>query len=201
MAKQPPDPLSIALLGAYLTPQYEYGQTVTDAIRGDVIITRTSAAPIPWPMGALDGNLKPGLVIFAGLLEALSTESATAICHHWGITAQTVSKWRGLLGIDQKTPGARRLRQQKLTPHLNAGRSLIDYTTPERSRKIAAKKIGKPRPQHVLDAMREGRGVRAWTPEEDEAVRTLSVSEVVKQTGRTRGAVYRRRARLNAAYD
>lgn len=99
-------------------------------------------------MGALDGNLKPGLVIFAGLLEALSTESASAICHHWGVTAQTVSKWRRLLGIDQKTPGARRLRQQKLTPHLDAVRSLIDYTKPERGRKIAASRTGKPRPQY-----------------------------------------------------
>ncbi len=105
-----PDHLSIALIGRYRAPRYRYGEIVADATRGDVIITRTSSAPIPWPMGKILSSRKPGLVIFAGLFEALSTESAVAICHHWGINPQTVSKWHGLLGIDQKTLGALRLR-------------------------------------------------------------------------------------------
>ncbi len=111
-----PDPLAIALTRTYSTPRYEYGDTVTDAIRGDVVIVKTSDAPIPWPMARLPGGRKPGLVVFDGLLIALRTESNVAICHWWSVTGQTVTKWRRLLGIDQKTPGALRLRQQRLTP-------------------------------------------------------------------------------------
>ena len=61
-----PDPLSIALTRPYRTPRYRYGQTVEDAIRGPVIITRTSDAPIPWAMGKIPGGRKAGLVIFKG---------------------------------------------------------------------------------------------------------------------------------------
>lgn len=80
-----PDPLSTALIGRYRPPRYRYGEIVTDAIRGDVIVTRASDAPIPWPMGKIPGSRKPGLVIFQGLEKALRMESASAICHHWGI--------------------------------------------------------------------------------------------------------------------
>jgi hypothetical protein len=41
----------------------------------------------------------------------------------------------------------------------------------------------------------EGQHAR-WTDEEDELVRTLSVPEVVKRTGRTLSAVYSRRGEL-----
>lgn len=214
-----PDALSIALIGRYRAPRYRYGETVTDSIRGDVIVTRTSDAPIPWPMGKIPGSRKPGLVIVAGLEKALRTESALAICHHWGITPQTVSKWRGLLGIDQKTAGARLLRQNRLTPHLNTARALIDYTKPERGQKIADAKRGKPRPKHVIEALRSanvGRPLsedhrrkigeasrrngirppkagRAWTAEEDALLHGKTAADVAKATGRTLRAVYDRR--------
>lgn len=217
-----PDPLSIALIRRYRTPRYRYGETVTDAIRGAVIVTKTSEAPIPWPMAKLPGGRKAGLVVFKGLEIALRTESALAICHHWGVTPQTVSKWRGLLGIDQKTPGAKRLRRKKLTPVLNEARKLIDYTNPERIQKIATARTGKPRPKHVQKMLRtinvgktaspevrqrisEGLkrgGVRPpkagkpWTAAEDNLIRTKPAAEVVKLTGRTLASVYKRRHQL-----
>ncbi len=220
-----PDPLAIALTRTYSTPRYEYGDTATDAIRGDVVIVKTSDAPIPWPMAKLPGGRKPGLVVFDGLLIALRTESNVAICHWWGVTGQTVTKWRRLLGIDQKTPGALRLRQQRLTPVLNEARHLIDYNAPERVQKIAAARTGKPRPKHVQAMLKTSRigkpisaehrqkltegfrraGVRPpkagkpWTPDEDHAVRTLSAAEVVKTTGRTLQAVYDRRRLLGVS--
>jgi hypothetical protein len=92
---------------------------------------------------------------------------------------------------------------------------------PERRRKIAEAKRGKPRPRHVIEAMRRARlgshlteetrsrmseahkrrgtlvpGTILWTPEEDELVKTLPVEEAAKRTGRSLSAVYARRWRL-----
>lgn len=88
-----------------------------------------------------------------------------------------------------------------------------------RRAKIAAAKRGKPRPRHVIEAMRRGRlgkphspeakakmsafqkarGTRPpaagvpWTVEEDAICRTHPAAEVVRLTGRTLTAVYSRR--------
>jgi hypothetical protein len=40
---------------------------------------------------------------------AIRRESALAICHHWGITPQTVTKWWKALGIGPVTEGTHRL--------------------------------------------------------------------------------------------
>ncbi len=216
------DALSIALIGQYATPRYNYGDTVTDVIRGDVVIAKTTDAPIPWPMGKLRGSRKSGLVIFDGLLIALRTESASAICHHWSVTPQTVSKWRRLLGIESTTPGSTELRKQRLEPRGDAMRAKIDRSSSARNAKIAAAKRGKLRPIHVRDALlkanvgralsREHRrkigdglrraGVRPpkarrpWTAEEDVAPRTCTATDTARITGRTLPAVYTRRHQL-----
>ncbi len=150
-------------------------------------------------MGKLPGSREPGLVVFAGLLDALRTESALAVCHHWGVTPQTFSNWRGLLGIYQKTLGALRLRQQRLTGHLNAVRPLIDYNAAERGQKIAAARTGKPRPKHVMEALRAANAKRSGTEAEDQAVRMQSPAEAARITGRTMHAVYGRRHALGLA--
>ena len=88
--------------------------------------------------------------------------------------------------------------------------------------KIAKAKLGKPRPRHVIEAMRRThvgrplpastrakmsashrrRGTRppwvgpAWEPWEDRLCRKLPVAEVAKRTGRAIGAVYTRRSIL-----
>jgi hypothetical protein len=90
---------------------------------------------------------------------------------------------------------------------------------PARRAKIAAAKRGKPRPPHVVEAMRKGRlgtphsaGARAkmseahrrrgtrppkaarpWTEAENQLVRTLPAAEVARLTGRTLVAVWARR--------
>jgi hypothetical protein len=95
---------------------------------------------------------------------------------------------------------------------------------PERRRKIAAARRGKPRPPHVVEAMRRGRAGkpqseetgakigaasrargawppaagRPWTPEED-ALLTLPTAEAAARTGRSVGAVKCRRAELRRA--
>jgi hypothetical protein len=94
---------------------------------------------------------------------------------------------------------------------------------PERREKIAAAKRGKPRPQHVIEAVRQAhlgthhseetrrrmseahkrRGTRPpaagrpWTPEEDALLGTMPDSEVAQRTSRTPGAVAGRRVALD----
>jgi hypothetical protein len=84
-------------------------------------------------------------------------ESASAVCFWWGVTAQTVSKWRKEMGVAPMTEGTRRLKAAN--PGLPVAREQARGTLgdPERRRKIAASKVGKKRPWHVIEAMREGR--------------------------------------------
>jgi hypothetical protein len=91
-----------------------------------------------------------------------------------------------------------------------------------RREKIAAARRGKSRPRHVIAAMARGRrgkphtaearrkmseahrrrgarppkAGRPWTPQEDEAARTLPAPEAARRTGRTLAAVYGRRVKL-----
>jgi hypothetical protein len=152
-------------------------------------------------------------------------EAVQAVAHHFGVTDQTISKWRRLLGIvGQPTKGTHRLKvehgKERLDDALPAAWAKAD--DPERCRKIAEARRGKPRPEHVVEAMRRGRtgkpqseearakmsaahrargtrppkAGRPWTHAEDEAVRTLSPAEAAERTGRTLRAVYSRRAEL-----
>lgn len=158
-----------------------------------------------------------------GLAKALRLESATAICHHWQVTPQTVTRWRNQLGIGPNTAGSRELRRDhgkrnfpKVKPKLRS-----KAHDPERAAKIAATKRGKPRPPEVIEAMREakvGRKLSAkhrrklseaqrrrhadhprpdrWTSDEDGIIRTCSTDEAVRRTGRSLKAVQLRRHRL-----
>src|SRR5262245_63743639 len=89
-----------------------------------------------------------------------------------------------------------------------------------RREKIAQAKRGKPRPRHVIEAMRKGRtgkphdeearrkmrearrarvtppSGKGWTAEEDDLVRTLPAREAAERTGRSLTAVYSRRGVL-----
>jgi hypothetical protein len=149
--------------GPYAAPRFKYGQRVTDEARGEVEIVGLSDAKIPWPTAKLTTivSRKAGLVIYKGLAKALRTESATAICYWWGVTAQTVSKWRNLLGVDRSSiPGETLLRKEAVhEPYFKRFRKagLVKSGDPVRRAKIAATQRGKPRPRHVIDAMRDGR--------------------------------------------
>src|SRR6516165_4814506 len=87
------------LLGKYRTPRFRYGRKVLCAVRGEVTIVGMTDAPIPWPIGKRGRGRS--LVVFKDLAKALRRESNQAICQWWGITPQTVSKWRKALGIGQ----------------------------------------------------------------------------------------------------
>ncbi|MGC3971813.1 MAG: hypothetical protein QM775_32065 [Pirellulales bacterium] len=96
--------------GPYKTPKFKLGQHVKCAVRGPVTINKLSDSRIPWPMGRTEDNTNRMLVVYGGLEEAVRRESATAVCHWWGVTAQTVSKWRGAMGVGRYTEGNLQLR-------------------------------------------------------------------------------------------
>ena len=192
-------------------------------VRGEVIITGISDAPIAWPIGKVRQGR--ALVVYKGLAKAIRRESNQAVYRWWGITPQTVSKWRRLLRVPRATPGTSRLHSTYATsdPAIIAGRRKAHAKArdPERCRKIAEARRGKPRPPHVREAMlkaslgrrpseesrrkmseahrRRGTlvpGTIPWTADEDELVRTLPAEEVAKRTGRSLSGVYARRGRL-----
>ena len=108
------------LLGTYRTPRVRVVLSC-EARDCDVIVTGYSDARIPWPLGRQRGRSARALVVYGGLAEAVRRESNVAVCHWFGITPQTVSKWRKALGVEPANPGTHRL-------------------------KIAAARRGKPRP-------------------------------------------------------
>lgn len=129
---------------------------MTDEVRGEVVITGLSDASIPWPVGKRPASRGRALVVYAGLAEAVRRESSAAICHHWGVSAQTVSKWRKECGVGQMTEGTSLLKSQALAESeaLATARERIDHQDPERNRKIRESKLGKARPEHVIAALR-----------------------------------------------
>lgn len=210
--------------GPYRTPRFKYGAYVKDARRGQVKIVGLSNALIPWPMAAKRGGKSP--VLYGALLRAVQRESNQAVAHWWGVSGQTVTAWRKALGVRPTTDGTSKLRSAHfLEPWARKAqqKAWAKARDPGRRAKIAAARRGKPRPPHVIEAMRNARlgkplsaetrrkmseaqkrrgswppaaRGRPWTAEEDELVRTLQIGEVAKRTGRTESAVQNRRAKL-----
>lgn len=213
------------LLGTYPTPRVRLGMVVADEARGImVVVVGMSDARTPWPIGKAEGGRARSLIVFAGLAEAVRRESNQAICHWWGVTPQTVSKWRKALGVDH-TEGTSKLRSDYCfeEPFVEARKKAhAKAQDPERRAKIAAARKGKHRPWRVIKAVikahlgtkaseetrrkmsesHKARGTRPpkagrpWTPEEDELLRTLSPFKAAVRCRRTLRAVYSRRHSL-----
>jgi len=103
------------LLGAYRTPRFQYGASVMCEVRGEVIITGLTNARIPWPIAKRPGSRGRSLAVFGDLTDAVRRESVSAICYWWGITAQTVTKWRREMGVGAMTEGTVRLKVASAT--------------------------------------------------------------------------------------
>lgn len=147
------------LLGSYETPRFEYGQVVFCERFGEVTIDGITDAPIPWPFTKRKSGRggRPSLILFAGLVEAVRRESNQAVAYWWGVTGQTVTKWRKALEVSPTTEGTSGLRSEyALAEAVVKGRKRAHAKAqdPERRRKIAESKRGKPRPGHVVEALR-----------------------------------------------
>src|SRR5262245_31583628 len=105
-----PRPADTTLLGRYATPAFRYGDVVTCEMRGEVTIVGLREAPIPWPLGKKKGQRVRGLVLYAGLADAVRRESVAAIRHWWRVGTDTAWKWRKALGVGPTTEGTSRLR-------------------------------------------------------------------------------------------
>lgn len=72
---------------------------------GEYIITGLTSARIPWPIAKRPGSRGRTLAVYGDLAEAVRRESVAAVAYWWGITAQTVTKWRKEMGVWAMTEG------------------------------------------------------------------------------------------------
>src|ERR1700689_1905722 len=89
------------LFGPYKAPPHKRGDRATCLFRDcEVVITSWSDAPIPWPRcRAPDSPGGSGLLVDEELARAVRNESAAALMHWWGTSANAVKNWRKALGV------------------------------------------------------------------------------------------------------
>jgi hypothetical protein len=212
------------LFGPYRSPRCRVGKRLRCVLRGELVVRGISDALIPWPQAKSRWG-RMFLIVCGDLVKAVRRESVIAVAHWWGVSDLTVWTWRKALGVGATTEGTSRLRREYFSqPWAEEARERgwAKARDPEHREKIAAAKRGKPRPPHVIDAVRRAhtgkrhspearrkmseaqrrRGTwppaagKAWEPWEDELVRTLPRKEVARRTGRTVGAITGRRQTL-----
>lgn len=212
------------LHGPYVGPRCRPGTNLFCEVRGWVVVGKMSDGRITWPM-CKAGKRARAFILCGDLVKAVKCESAIAVCYWWGVTAQTVSAWRKALDVPRMNEGTGRLYREYAPDRLDLharikARKAMRF--PDVREKIAAAKRGKPRPKHVIEAMRKMnkgrplsdlhrdkigetlrvRGHRppwlppAWTKAEDSLLGKMADVSVAKRTGRTIGAVRCRRAVL-----
>jgi hypothetical protein len=94
------------LLGApYRPPRPIRRGIYFDLLRGDLRGEGPSDAPIAWPRGRAHFRARPLPILCDELARAIRTESVRAIVHHWGISRDTVKRWRKALGVPRYNPG------------------------------------------------------------------------------------------------
>jgi hypothetical protein len=216
-------PFLAHLYREYRTPRFSYGSVVMDDVRGWVTIVGTTDGPIPWPIGKRGRAKSP--VVYGALTRAIRTEPAMAVAREWGLTAQTITKWRKALDVPRMNEGSMRWCRERATlPTFAefARKGQAKNRDPARCAKIAAAKRGVPRPPEVIEAMRRAnlarrlsaahrqklseanhrlgrrppKAGRTWTKAEDALLRRLPTIEVARRTGRTVSAVWCRRQLL-----
>jgi len=188
------------LLGTYHTPRVRVRRVLSCEARDcDVIVSGYTESRIPWPLGyprERGGSSAP--IVFGGLVRAVRTESNQSVCFWFGITPQTVSKWRKALGVGLTNAGTHRMRsdhQQAPWARRARAKAHAKARDPERRRKIAEAKRGVPRPTPYGWVPN---GI-SWTEAADELVRTLPPAEAAERTGHPLGSVYTRRYELGVS--
>jgi hypothetical protein len=178
------------LFGPYRAPKCRIGGWLTCRNVGRTKVVAISDTPIPWPMTRrANGGGRPFLILCGDLVRAIQRESATAVCHHWGVTPQTVTVWRKLLGVEKNNEGTvdlnRRWAPERLQTEETTAKRLESLRSPERAAKIAAAKRGKPRPPHIQEMLRGlQKGKRRKTSEETRR----KMSEAARQAWERRRA-------------
>jgi len=150
-------------------------------------------APIPWPYAGVKGPR--ALILCGDLVRAVRCESVVAVCHWWRVHRNTVSRWRRLLGVEQRTEGTARLQRLAIAARMADGppeNTTAGCRTPcerERRRQQFAARPVKP------DEYRFPR----WQPAEDALLGAVPEAEAVRRLGRSLHAVRHRKRRLRQA--
>src|SRR5207253_1834819 len=103
MSREPDTPRLVG--GPYEPPPCQIGTRLHDRLRGDVVVSAISDAPIRWPMGRAGWTGKLAPIVTAELERAIRTESALALRYWWGVGTWLVSRWRKALGVPRMTEG------------------------------------------------------------------------------------------------
>jgi hypothetical protein len=81
-------------------PPLHPGDRATCRLRGTVVITAWTDAPISWPRcRALESRGGSGVLLDDELARAVRTESAAAVMYWWGVTEGVVWRWRKVWGV------------------------------------------------------------------------------------------------------
>jgi len=203
-------------------PRCRLGKKLFCEIRGWVPVKRISNARIPWPQTIIGRNR--AFILCGDLVRAIRRESNAAVCYWWGVTPQTVTVWRKALDVPVATEGTSRLYRltAERMPQSARARAIAGCNTPEANAKKSKARLGKPRPAHVREALRQAnigrklsierrrkmseahkrRGTwppaagRPWTAKESALLGTAPDEEIARRIKRTVRAVEGWRQRL-----
>ncbi len=88
------------LCGPYQAPALQAGDRAYCQYRGyEVVVSRWTEAPLPWPLGRAWQRGKPSPVVDGELIRAIRSESPLALRHWLGVSASLVQSWRLRMGV------------------------------------------------------------------------------------------------------
>lgn len=91
--------------GPYKTPACREGGWVMDEVHGLVQVNGFSEGRLSWPTRKRPLGGPRALALTEELVRAIRLESAVAVSYWWGISTNTVRKFRRLLHVPRNTPG------------------------------------------------------------------------------------------------
>lgn len=210
--------------GPYGLPR---GLAVGDSVwchyrRRNVVIGSISDAQMQWFQAGRGSGT--GLIVCGDLVRAVQMESVSAVAHHWGICADTVSNWRRVLGVPRMNRGSKAVFQELFAGRLSdeqLARGRIRSKSKKSIDKMSMSKRGRPmhrntrkaltaavtRPKtrshrHAIsEAMKAADIIPPncvrWTEAEIRLLGTEPDAVVAMQLGKSVDAVRKQRKRLN----
>ena len=214
---------TILRFGHYSMPNgIGVGDTINCAYRGrEVVIAGITDAPVQW--FSIRNTGKPFVILCGDLIRAVQTESEAAIAHNWGVSDDTVRKWRRTLDVGRMTQGTtlvfRTLFESRIPEDVAergriksksevARQKMISSKTGqpmhENTRKALLKAVKRPKSQNHRKAMslaHKARGTippngRPWTKAEDEMLGMAPDKILALEFDRSVDSIRKRRTRL-----